>query len=174
METGRRSVAGQRKTVLFWETAISSRAEGLRDDSYAEGPRGLPNSLNKLGMIDSTSVLCTEASPLGMGCMEICPAISLRPIFRKSPPPFFFLLERKQAVMQTCQNRCSVLTFNLLLLVAAKMYPLFHRSASRKAHYSPKPVFDPLSVDPLAMVMVDDMEDSGDLKEGELVFDMLE
>ncbi|ERN12779.1 hypothetical protein AMTR_s00043p00203720 [Amborella trichopoda] len=111
------------------KTGDDSRAEGLRDDSYAEGPREMLNSPNKLSAIDSTSVLHTEAPPSEMGCVEMCPGFSLRhPSCVASD-----LVDGKSK---------SVLCVGLQS-IAAKMYPLFHRSAARKARFAPRPVFDP-------------------------------
>ncbi|ERN18264.1 hypothetical protein AMTR_s00055p00127960 [Amborella trichopoda] len=53
-------------------------------------------------------------------------------------------------------KHCFALALNLVLLSVANMYPLSHCRAARKLHSSPKPGFDPLIVDPLALVVLEE------------------
>ncbi|ERN06607.1 hypothetical protein AMTR_s00058p00157380 [Amborella trichopoda] len=108
--------------------------------------------------------------------MTLTPTISkqtftLPPPQGKQKPPYkssSFFTVWLLAFLATAHNRCSVVAFKLLLVIAAKMYPLFHRKAARKSLSFPKPKFDPLLVDPLTVVVLNDPEDAMAL-EGEVL-----
>ncbi|ERN12278.1 hypothetical protein AMTR_s00034p00240540 [Amborella trichopoda] len=157
------------------------------DGSHSEG---LCEGLDPVGphegmvVMDHSSMLCPEEPPSGTGCVKI-PSVTVRlAIFGKAPPLSPFPVVGKKvafykyshslvlwllAVVVAGQYQASVVAFNLLLFGVAKMYPLFHRSAARKAHSSPRPMFNLLVVDPLAMVIVDENEGVCDFEEGEIV-----
>ncbi|ERN10280.1 hypothetical protein AMTR_s00178p00060300 [Amborella trichopoda] len=127
-----------------------------------------------------------EEPPMGSVYMNI-PKIVVRPtVFGKvllAPFPFdakkvayskysFSLLLWLLSVASVGQNQASAVALNLLLLTAAKMYPLFHLNVARKARASPRSAFDPKVVDPLAVMVINKDEGLSDLEEGEFVLDI--
>ncbi|ERN09055.1 hypothetical protein AMTR_s00163p00047920 [Amborella trichopoda] len=58
----------------------------------------------------------------------------------------------------TIQKHLSTVAY-YLLVAAANMHHLFHRKATMKAHLSPSPLFDPLQVDLLVVVVLDEMDE---------------
>ncbi|ERM97043.1 hypothetical protein AMTR_s00122p00076710 [Amborella trichopoda] len=72
------------------------------------------------------------------------------------------------ALVVAGHRHCSSLALHLLLLSVANMYPLFHHHAVRKPHSSPRHAFDPLAVDPLALVVLDEGDAYLDLGKGNL------
>ncbi|ERN13384.1 hypothetical protein AMTR_s00041p00166900 [Amborella trichopoda] len=71
------------------------------------------------------------------------------------------------ALIVVGHKHCSALTLNLVLLSVANMYPMSHRRATRKLHSSPTPGLDPLMVDPLPLVVLEEGDVHVDLEEGE-------
>ncbi|ERN00906.1 hypothetical protein AMTR_s00103p00149700 [Amborella trichopoda] len=86
--------------------------------------------------------------------------------------PYLLLVKEVKSI--TGQRQCSSLALNLVLLSVANMYPLFHRRAARKPRSSPRPAFDPLEVDPLAMVVLDEGDVLLELEDGEFVHELME
>ncbi|ERM94867.1 hypothetical protein AMTR_s00009p00113830 [Amborella trichopoda] len=87
---------------------------------------------------------------------------------------FYRFLWFDAALIVKDYKHCSALALNLVLLSVANMYPLSHRRATRKLRSSPKPGFDPLMVDPLALVVLDERNVHVDLEEGEFFPKVLE
>ncbi|ERM94630.1 hypothetical protein AMTR_s00011p00184340 [Amborella trichopoda] len=67
---------------------------------------------------------------------------------------FFFVY----ALVVAGHRRCSSLALQAVLVLLGKMYPLMHRRAARRIHSSPSPSFDPLAIDPMAIVTIDESE----------------
>ncbi|ERN11841.1 hypothetical protein AMTR_s00020p00075360 [Amborella trichopoda] len=54
------------------------------------------------------------------------------------------------------------------------MYPLFHCRAAMKPCSASRPTFDPLAVDPLVVVVLDDGDAFLDLEDGEFFLEQME
>ncbi|ERN18262.1 hypothetical protein AMTR_s00055p00124440 [Amborella trichopoda] len=78
------------------------------------------------------------------------------------------------ALIVAGHKHCFALALNSVLLSVANMYPLSHRHATRKLHSSPKPGFDPLMVDPLALEVLEEGDVQVDLQEREFLPKVLE
>ncbi|ERM98534.1 hypothetical protein AMTR_s00113p00120520 [Amborella trichopoda] len=78
------------------------------------------------------------------------------------------------ALIVASHRQCSSLALNLVLLSVTKMFPLFHCRAAKKPRSSPKSAFDPLVVNPLAMVVLDEGDAYWDLEDGEFVPKLME
>ncbi|ERN13330.1 hypothetical protein AMTR_s00041p00100070 [Amborella trichopoda] len=68
----------------------------------------------------------------------------------------------------------STIVFQRLIDSWSKMYPLLHRRAGRKSRFIPRPSFEALAVDPLAIVVIEKDIENLELEEGEFVPPALE
>ncbi|ERM94628.1 hypothetical protein AMTR_s00011p00180470 [Amborella trichopoda] len=67
------------------------------------------------------------------------------------------------------QRLFSSVAIQVLLVLLGKMYPLMHHHAAKRIHTTPRHSFDPLVVDPLAIVLVEEGIEPQMLEVGEVV-----
>ncbi|ERM95825.1 hypothetical protein AMTR_s00060p00073240 [Amborella trichopoda] len=78
------------------------------------------------------------------------------------------------ALIVAGHKHCFALSLNLVFLSVANMYLLSHHRATRKLRSSPRPDFDPLMVDPLALGVFEEGDVQVDLEEWEFLPEVLE
>ncbi|ERN05436.1 hypothetical protein AMTR_s00007p00238120 [Amborella trichopoda] len=159
------------------------------EDPQGEGPRdgvvceGSPAKLELT--VGGESLLPPEGPLTELVYVEACPALTPSFILEKQSKPSPFQYHSKEVVafdnktspslwvfwfllLVANQRRSTVVALQILLLVVRNMYPLFHRCAARKGRSSQRPKFDPLVVDPLALVILDDDMGGLNVMNGEL------
>ncbi|ERN12656.1 hypothetical protein AMTR_s00025p00241940 [Amborella trichopoda] len=83
--------------------------------------------------------------------LDVGSKLSVAPKVCKTSSFFLFLV-----LVVASQRHLSSLTFIVLLSLHGSMYPLYHHNGARRICFTSRPPFDPLMVDPLVIVIVEE------------------